>query len=198
MISKFIRRVHLYLGLFLTPWLVMYALSTMAMNHRTHLREWSGKTMPAWQPESERAIGEAPAGLTDKARAAWVLEQLGMAGAHQINSVKTPPGTMVITRQYAFNNRRVTYEPEAKRVKVERQGFQWNFWLEKMHRRRGYQHEAAADDLWAATVDLVIVAIGLWVATGFWMWWELKKTRRLGAVLALGGIALFAMFLWKG
>lgn len=198
MTSKLIRRVHLYLGLFLTPWLVMYALSTIAMNHRAQLREWTGRTMPAWQAEREAAIGEAPAGLDDKARAAWVLAQLDMTGAHQINSVKTPPGTMVITRLYAFNNRRVTYEPAERRAKIEHQTFQWNFWLEKMHRRRGYQHAAWTDDLWAGTVDLVIVAMGLWVATGFWMWWELKKTRRLGAIFALGGIALFALFLLKG
>ena len=34
MFSKFLRQSHMYLALFLTPWMLVYALSTMAMNHR--------------------------------------------------------------------------------------------------------------------------------------------------------------------
>ncbi len=33
MTSKLLRRIHLYLALFLTPWIRMYAVSTFAMNH---------------------------------------------------------------------------------------------------------------------------------------------------------------------
>ena len=34
MISKVVRRTHMYLALFLFPWMLMYALSTLVMNHR--------------------------------------------------------------------------------------------------------------------------------------------------------------------
>ena len=34
MFSKVVRRTHMYLALFLFPWMLMYALSTLAMNHR--------------------------------------------------------------------------------------------------------------------------------------------------------------------
>ena len=34
MISKVVRRTHMYLALFLFPWVLMYALSTLVMNHR--------------------------------------------------------------------------------------------------------------------------------------------------------------------
>ena len=34
MFSKVIRRTHMYVALFLAPWVLMYALSTMVMNHR--------------------------------------------------------------------------------------------------------------------------------------------------------------------
>ena len=33
-ISKVVRRTHMYLALFLFPWVLMYALSTLVMNHR--------------------------------------------------------------------------------------------------------------------------------------------------------------------
>lgn len=44
-------------------------------------------------------------------------------------------------------------------------------------------------------MDLVIVAMLFWVLSGLWMWWELKVTRRLGAIFIFGGIALFGFFL---
>ena len=31
--SKLIRRTHMYLALFLTPWMVVYALSSFIFNH---------------------------------------------------------------------------------------------------------------------------------------------------------------------
>jgi hypothetical protein len=31
---QLVRRVHMYLGLFLAPWMFMYAVSTLVMNHR--------------------------------------------------------------------------------------------------------------------------------------------------------------------
>ena len=34
MFSLLLRRAHMYLALFLFPWMLMYALSTLAMNHR--------------------------------------------------------------------------------------------------------------------------------------------------------------------
>jgi hypothetical protein len=34
MFSKFIRQTHMYLALLLAPWILLYALSTIAMNHR--------------------------------------------------------------------------------------------------------------------------------------------------------------------
>ena len=32
--SKIVRRTHMYLALFLAPWMMGYAVSTIAMNHR--------------------------------------------------------------------------------------------------------------------------------------------------------------------
>ena len=64
-----------------------------------------------------------------------------------------------------------------------------------MHRRRGYQYDRPLEDAWAVSVDLFIVAALLWVLSGIWMWWEMKTTRRWGALALAGGIALFGLFL---
>ena len=67
----------------------------------------------------------------------------------------------------------------------------------RFHRRRGYTTGYGLDTVWAVSVDLFIAAMVLWVLSGFWMWWEMKATRVLGAVAAVAGAALFAFYVIK-
>ncbi len=42
-VSLFLRRSHMYVALFLTPWMTMYALSTFVFNHfETFARVYGG------------------------------------------------------------------------------------------------------------------------------------------------------------
>ena len=43
-------------------------------------------------------------------------------------------------------------------------------------------------------VDLSIFGTILWVFSGFWLWWELRVTRRWGALFTVAGLALFGAF----
>ena len=79
---------------------------------------------------------------------------------------------------------------------IEKETFRSNTFLERMHRRRGFQSDYPLEDTWAFSVDLVILAMVFWVASGLWMWWEMKVTRGLGAVFALSGLAVFGLFLF--
>jgi hypothetical protein len=54
MLSKFIRRTHLYLGLLLTQWILLYALSTLACSPRGFSPDFSKPT--AWVKESEQVL----------------------------------------------------------------------------------------------------------------------------------------------
>ena len=67
--------------------------------------------------------------------------------------------------------------------------------LERMHRRRGYAQPFAQDSIWGVIVDAFVVVSLLWAFTGVWLWWELKVTRRFGALCLALGMALFAVFL---
>jgi hypothetical protein len=192
--SKIIRRTHMYLALFLTPWILMYALSTMAMNHREWLRGGSGETLPQFEKEREEpyqasfAPDARPQAIGEK-----ILEDARLVGA--FNARKDSSGAVVIVRQDPVTPRRITYSPAESKLVIEKEVFRWPAFLERMHRRRGYQH-AALDDSWAFSVDLVIAAMIFWVLSGLWMWWELRATWRLGALFAAGGLALFALFLF--
>jgi hypothetical protein len=193
MTSKILRRVHMYLALFLTPWVLMYGLSTMAFNHHHALREWYGGAPPfvlEKEVDYERAF---PDSLGAQQIAQQILRDLDLDGRFRVRG--NAARRLTILRQDPVSPTRVVFLPQERRVTVEVQETRTPNLLARLHVRRGYQSEYAVDDTWAVSVDLVIGAMLFWVLSGLWLWWELKVTRRWGAVAILGGLGLFGLFL---
>lgn len=188
-----VRRTHMYLALFLFPWMLMYALSTAAMNHRTW---FSGPAPgpPAFEREREFVYdGAFPEEAELRAVSRQILDAAGLDGFHAVSRRKD--GAIVINRHDLLTPRRLTYTPSSGTVLVEKLPHRTPAFLERFHRRRGYARGYAADTAWAVSVDAVIVAMIFWVLSGLWMWWEMKVTRALGALALAGGAALFAFYL---
>ncbi|NWF84777.1 MAG: hypothetical protein HXY18_13220 [Bryobacteraceae bacterium] len=119
-----------------------------------------------------------------------ILASLGMDGAHQATLRE---GRLVIQRNEAIRPVRITYTVAGNRLLVERQVLEGAAFLERMHRRRGFQHPYLLEDLWAFSVDLFIAVMLFWILSGLWMWWEMKATHRWGIVSLLAGAALFGL-----
>jgi hypothetical protein len=196
MFSRVIRRTHMYLALFLMPWMLMYALSTLAMNHRNLFRDREGGNTVRYEKEKELLYdGVFPSGASPKQVARQILSSLDMKGSHSTNNGSDGQG-LQIHRHDLISPRRITYTPADRRILIEREIFQTPHFLERLHRRRGYQHEYPLDDAWAFSVDLVVGAMAFWVLSGLWMWWELQSTRRWGALCTVAGLGLFGFFLF--
>ena len=197
MISKIVRRTHMYLALFLTPWVLMYALSTMAMNHRGLFRKYYGAGPAPFEVERVQAYTRIfLPDATPAAVAEQILKDLGLEGTYTVRGSPSG-GSLTVLRQDPVSPRRVTYTPATAKLLVEKEVFRTPALLERLHRRRGFQHKYFAQDFWASSVDLVIVAMIFWAGSGLWMWWELAETRRWGALSAACGFALFAFFLFS-
>ncbi len=194
MFSKIVRRTHMYLALFLTPWVLIYAVSTIVMNHRDHFRAWYDGKQPQFLAERDLIYdGTFPPDATPQAMAIQLLGGIGLDGAHNARMLKD--GRLVIQRLDPVTPRRITYTPNDKKVVIESLEFRTNAFLERMHRRRGFEQNYLVDDSWGVSVDLFIVAMVFWVLSGLWMWWEMKLTRAWGAAFGLAGVGLFAFFL---
>jgi hypothetical protein len=188
MFSLLLRRAHMYLALFLFPWMAMYALSTLAMNHR---RAFAAPA--AFEKERDFAYdGVLPESAPPRVVSEQLLRSAGLDGAH---NVTLKDGAYVVTRTDLVAPRRLTYTPADRRVVIERLPFRANALLERFHRRRGYATGYALDTTWAVSVDLAIAAMIFWAASGLWMWWEMKATRGWGLLALLGGLGLFAFYL---
>jgi hypothetical protein len=194
MVSKVIRRTHMYLALFLFPWMLMYALSTLAMNHRALFAGVYGSAPLAFEKERELVYdGVFPQDADLKIISRQILASVSLDGAHSVTRRKD--GAIVINRSDLLTPRRLTYLPADRKLSIEKMPSRPNAFLERFHRRRGYATGYALDTTWAVTVDLAIVAMIFWVLSGLWMWWEMKATRRFGASAVLTGAGLFALYL---
>lgn len=192
MLSRVIRRTHMYLALFLFPWMLMYAASTIAMNHRAFFT--GNGPAPAFERERELIYdGVFPDTATPEMMARQILLSMDLDGAHSTS--QRNDGALVITRADLLAPRRLTYLPADRRLVIEKQPLRTTSVLERFHRRRGYATGYTLDTTWAVTVDGAIVAMLFWVLSGLWMWWEMKATRGFGLIAMLSGAGLFALFL---
>lgn len=193
--TRIVRRVHLYLGLFLAPWMLMYALSTMVMNHREFVSSFHATKTPGLTTERELDYARTfPTGTTPQEMSRQILSDLGLAGAHRVSGGKDGK-PLVIDRQHPLAQRRITLDPKAAKLTVQREEFRGATFLERMHRRRGYQHPYALEDTWAFSVDLTVLTIIFWALSGIWIWWELRAPRVWGFVAGGLGLVLFTIFL---
>jgi hypothetical protein len=190
MVAQLFRQSHRYAGLFLAPWLLMYALSTLVMNHDVFFITRHGRGPPPFEKERELIYaGTFAGGAAPRDMARQILLALDLDGSH--NVTRRPDGALVINRQDLLSPRRLTYTPADHKLLIERQTPRTNVMLERFHRRRGYATGYALDTAWAVTVDLTIAGIIVWVVSGVWLWWGMKETRLPGALAAATGAAFF-------
>ena len=186
-----IRKIHLLLGMFLTPWVVMYALSTMVMQHRELVYGQKQRINPEFKLVSEEAYEASfKAGDDSKEVAKQILKDLDLDGAHSVRG-NLEQGRLEINRNRPIGSYRITWEADKDTVKVEKQGFGLAFFLEILHRRSKFNQPYWMNDAWAVIVDLFIVAVLGWAFTGLWMWWGMKSTRTLGTIFMGLGILIF-------
>ncbi len=177
----------MYLALFLTPWMIGYAASTLLMNHE------AGRPV-VYEPErAQRYDVKFEPGTPPRVVAAQVLSDLDLDGTFNV-APAPPDGKLTITRQDIVTPRRVTFYPAEQRVTVERAKVDSVGYLYRFHRRRGYEPPYAADRAMAISVDLVIAAMVFWALSGLWMWWEMRATRLWGLACALTGAGIFVFF----
>ena len=77
-VNRYIRRTHMYLPLFLTPWMFVYALSTWMLNHGPYFRQFrpgpNGWTK-LW--EKDYAVKLPPTQAELRALAGTILKENG-------------------------------------------------------------------------------------------------------------------------
>ena len=179
----FVRRTHLYMGLFLLPWMIMFGVSTIPINHTL------SPNPVTWTKVAEhRFEGTVPdAGENLRPLGREMMNAAGVSGGYFVN--RANPKQVNVNHPNFLTPVRVIYYADQSKLTVEHRNFSLRQFITSMHTRGGYDMGGFWDSVWALFVDIVSVGLILWMATGIYMWWNLPSTRRWGW-LALGSGAL--------
>ncbi len=192
-IDSIMRLTHSYTGLFLIPWLLVYAASAFCLNHGP----WINKTFkvgpPQWQVQREvsftpdETLPELPA-----AQAQRVMQHLGLRGAHRVLG-KPMPNRMVILRPSGGGNYRITWQRQKDLLIVERQPFSACRLMHFLHFRGSYRQKDFAHIAWAVIVDLVSISLLVWIVSGIYIWFRRRRQRVSGGLCLAAGCLLFTL-----
>ena len=193
------RRLHLYFGLALLPWLVMYGISSVPFAHNQFFEQRDrAKGLPLWILRAEHRVDlpvpQDQDGLRSLGRG--LLERAGIADTTRSGfGVYRQSPTQINVYSYSFwKSTQLKYYVDQKRLTVEDRRFRWDHFLTGMHARGGFEQEGVLQRSWSVVVDLVCLGIVLWIATGLYMWWGVPGSRGWGAVAIAAGIASFLAF----
>lgn len=190
-VDRWMHWLHLYTGLFLFPWMLVYCASAFCLNHGPHVTEWLGVTPPTWEVQREVDLPtDGSFSGEPAAQAKALLEYLDLDGAHRIQG-KPDPAQMLVFRISGSGNYRITWKKNAGKVVVEKQQpFSWYRLMHFLHFRGGYGQKYAANILWAIIVDAVAISIAIWCLTGIYIWAR-RPRRLLGGICVVAGSLLF-------
>lgn len=192
--DRIMRWLHLYTGLFLVPWMIVYAMSAFCLNHGPWLTKQLGVTPPQW--EVLRRLDFSPGEAfpeTPAAQARAILRHVDLDGAHRIQGKPTAK-QMIIFRICGSGHYRVTWQRQRSELVVEQQRpFSYYRLMHFLHFKGGYVQPYFTHLIWAVLVDVVSVSLVLWVVSGIYLWARRPRKRLLGGVCLIAGSVLFAV-----
>ncbi len=184
---QFIRDLHLYFGLFLSPFLLVFALSTMVLNHRLEP-----------DPEVSRSTSsvEFDGDAKPLEQARQVIAQLGMTGEVKGARHVAAQNALLFRVSKPGEETRVRVDLDSQEAAVERrEGGLWDAMI-YLHITPGAHSSQTRinwiySKIWSRLTDTVVYLLLFLTFSGIYMWAVLKAERKVGLVfLGLGAVSL--------
>ena len=164
------------------------------MTHHDYVLSFYPSKNPAMVTERKLDYTRSfPTNMTREEIGLQILQDLGLDGTHSVSGGGNGK-PLIINRQHSLGTRRVTFDTAAQKVVIQREEFRTPTFLERLHRRRGYNHPYALEDTWGFSVDVAVVIMVFWSLSGIWLWWQIKSVRLWGTLALAAGLGLFALF----
>ena len=190
--DRWMRALHLYTGLFLVPWMTVYAASAFCLNHKEWFTEGLGLAQK-WENVREVEFTPGPGfPKTAEEQAVAILRHVELEGPHTI--MGTPDANqLVMIRMCATGHYRVSWFPPRLRVVVDRfQPSSFYAVINAFHFQSGYR-PYFAHAAWAVIVDATTSSTILWLISGIYLWARRPRRRLLGGLCLTAGAVLFAI-----
>jgi hypothetical protein len=190
------RRTHLYLGLALIPWVLMYGASSVPFAHNAYFQARDAATgLPPFTVRAEIPVDVAIPDDREALRAlgATLLDKAGIHGTN-FGAYRQGPSQVNVYSYTFWKSTQLKYDADRQVMTVEDRRFRWDQFLTGMHARGGFEQEGILPTAWSLIIDLVCLSLIGWVASGVYMWWRQPRLRRLGWIALASGALPFLLF----
>ena len=195
MVYRWTRDLHLYFGLFISPFILLFAGSVFYLNH--------GKLLPAFSSAETFQGLHIPEGFdrlkgTEAVdRAKTILPQIEVSGEIGFLRYVSKDRHLIFPVSKAGVEAMVDVNLDAQSATVKRR--RMSVWesLAYLHKMPG-PHNVAIRGNWIGTqvwrwlADATIYLLLFISISGVYLWWAIKAERRVGAVLLATGAVTFA------
>ena len=189
---KSTRSLHLYVGLFLSPLVLIFALSVFVMNHDHPVSD------PPTSIKETRTIEALPENLQSMEAARDVLEQVGLSGWVTLHKYLEERNQLRIIVLRPTVRRNVTVDLETRTVEIEERPNDLKATLYWLHTFPGphTQHKNWFFlFFWWILADSVAYGSIFLSVSGIYLWYFLKKERKIGLILITLGMLSFGLLM---
>lgn len=185
-----IRDLHLYFGLFISPFVLIFAASTLLLNHTC--KPWDTPAdAEAMKTEMPVEIPEETEGI-DLAKA--IMRQVGISG--EIRYIHRRKGSLVIPVMKPGQNTTIKVDLENRTARVEQRNTDLWEVLFYLHKSPGPHNADIRGNwvftrLWGWLADTVVYLLLFISASGIYLWAVIKAERKTGLVLMGAGCLCF-------
>jgi hypothetical protein len=171
---RWIRNLHLILGVFVGIPLIVYGVSAIQMAHPKWLLASSQKTQRSLELPP-RAFGDA------RALSARLVESYGLRGELEESEVTADRIQLTMFRPGVVNQ--VNYARQTGKTTIEIRVNGFVAMMNRLHHLAGVTHEGFAFNIWGWLLGLVSLALIVIGASGIYLWFKLHSERVIGVVL---------------
>jgi len=195
------RDAHLYFGLFLSPWILIFAFSVLFLNHNWVPGKPSGPVLRS------TALVEVPPGFDRKEGmervqlAKQMLDQLGLSGEIGYISHRTQDRHFLIPVAKPGWQATIDLNADNGSVEVEQQYTGVADALNYLHKSPGPHNANIRGNwlmtrIWKSFADMTVYLLLLVSASGIYLWVCLRSERKAGLVVLVSGtVSLLAILL---
>jgi hypothetical protein len=186
--------LHLYGGLFVSPFVLVFAISAIRLNHTRH----SGGAPPEPKLRRQENI-EIRTDLESLPLAKQIMAQVGVSGEIEFFRHQPQEKRLVIPVMRPRQRMRITVDVESRTAQIE----QWrtSFWEALLYLHKspgphlaGFRGNWFMTRIWCRLADATACLLLLVSASGIYLWALLRAERRTGLiVLGAGGLSFFAL-----
>jgi hypothetical protein len=193
------RRLHFYLGLFFLLFLWLFSLTGLLLNHgQWQLAQAANERR---ETRSETAI-DPLSGATDLERAHELMRQLHLTGEIEWPSTPQQAGRLEFGVSRPTEAAQVRVDLTQNRASVQHFENSRLAALRIFHTFSGSRFNTANSQrdwllttIWVLSMDSLAGGLIVMVLGSYYMWYRLKRKRRLGAVVLAAGLLSCGVFL---